>query len=98
MEDRMAKAVVMHVKLPAGATHEDDQAMLNELVIPMAKSLAGLKNGTWVHDGDRNGIGVIVFDSEENATAAQDVLKPPSGGPEPLSSDLYQVGGQAQHD
>jgi hypothetical protein len=92
---KMAAAIVMRVKLPEGASHEDDQKMLNEFVIPMVKSQVGFKNGTWVHDGNRNGLGVIVFDTEEHATGAQDALKPPAGGPELLSSDLYQVGGQA---
>jgi hypothetical protein len=41
-------------------------------------------------------MGVIVFDTAENAAAAQEVLKPPAGaGPELISSELYEVGARA---
>jgi hypothetical protein len=97
MEDQMAHAVVMHVKFREGQTPEDGQRMLEEVVIPMAKSQAGFKNGTWLHDGKGNGMGVIVFASAEDAESAQDALKPPPGvpGPELVSTELYEVGGQA---
>ena len=89
-------AVVMHVKLPEGVLPEDDLAMLNDLVVPLAKAQVGFKNGIWARDGKGHGMGVIVFDTAENAAAAQDVLKPPAGqGPELISSDLYEVGAQA---
>jgi len=89
-------AVVMHVKLPEGVSPEDDIAMLRDFVVPLAKAQAGFKNGTWARNGKGHGMGVIVFDTAENAAAAQDVLKPPGGqGPELISSDLYEMGGQA---
>ena len=89
-------AVVMHVKLPEGVSPEDDLAMLNDFVVPLAKSQAGFRNGTWARDDKGHGMGVIVFDTAENAAAAQDVLKPPAGaGPELISSELYEVGAQA---
>jgi hypothetical protein len=92
----MAHAVVMRVKFAEGQSPEDGQAMLNDVVIPMAKSQAGFENGTWLHDGKGHGLGVIVFDTEANAAAAQEVLKPPVGvGPELLASELHEVGGQA---
>jgi hypothetical protein len=94
---KMAEAaVVMQVKLPEGVSPEDDLAMLNDFVIPLAKAQVGFKNGTWARDGKGRGMGVIVFDTAENAKAAQDALKPPAGaGPELISSDLYEVGAQA---
>ena len=93
----MAHAVVMRVKFREGGTPEDGQRMLEEVVIPMAKSQTGFNNGTWLHDGKGNGMGVIVFETAENAESARDALKPPPGGPGPelVSSDLYEVGGQA---
>ena len=92
----MTQAIVMRVKFSEGQSPEEGQAMLNDVVMPMAKSQNGFTNGTWLHDGKGNGMGVIVFDTAENAAAAQDVLKPPAGiGPELVSSDLYEVGGQA---
>ena len=91
----MAHAVVMQVKLPQAGSPDDAQRMLEEIVIPLAKSQAGFKNGTWLHDGRGNGMGVIVFATAEDAGAAQGVLKPPPGGPQLISSELYEVGGQA---
>jgi hypothetical protein len=90
----MNHAVVMRVKLPADPG-EDGLKMLEEMVIPNAKAQEGFQNGTWMNDGSGNGIGITVFDTEENATAAQDALKPPDGGPELVSCDVYMVGAQA---
>ncbi len=92
----MAQAVVMRVRFSEGQSPEEGQAMLNDIVIPLAKSQAGFKDGTWLHDGKGHGMGVVVFDTMENAAAAQDVLKPPPGaGPELISSEVYEVAGQA---
>ena len=44
-------AVVMQVKLPEGVLPEDDLAILNDFVVPLAKAQAGFKNGTWARDG-----------------------------------------------
>jgi hypothetical protein len=91
----MAHAVVMQVKLPQDGGPDDAQRMLEEIVIPLAKSQAGFQSGTWLHDGKGSGMGVIVFATAENAEAAQGALQPPPGGPELVSSELYEVGGQA---
>ena len=91
----MAHAVVMQVKLPQDGSPDDAQRMLEDVVIPLAKSQAGFKNGTWLHDGKGSGMGVIVFATAENAASAQGALKPPPGGPQLVSSELYEVGGQA---
>ena len=69
--------------------------MLEEVVIPLAKSQAGFTSGTWLHDGKGNGMGVVVFATAENAESARGTLKPPPGGPELVSSELWEVGGQA---
>src|ERR1035441_1042524 len=58
---KMAHAVVMQVKLPQDGSPNDAQRMLEEIVIPLAKSQAGFMNGTWLHDGKGSGMGVIVF-------------------------------------
>lgn len=63
--------------------------------IPLAKAQAGFTNGTWLHDGKGGGLGVIVFATQEDAESAQGVLKPPPGGPQLKSSEIYEVGGQA---
>jgi len=42
-----------------------------------------------------DGIGIVVFDTAEHATAAQEALKPPPGGPQLVSSAVYEVAGEA---
>ena len=91
----MAHALVLHVKLPQEGSPEDAQQMLDEVVVPLAKSQVGFKNGTWLHDGAGNGMGVIVFATAEDAKAAGDTLKPPPGGPQLVSSAVHEVGAQA---
>ena len=91
----MAHAVVLHVKLPQDGNPEDGQRMLEEVVVPLAKSQAGFKNGIWLHDGGGNGMGVVVFATAEAAGAAQDTLKPPPGGPQLVSSTIYEVAAEA---
>jgi len=46
----------------------------------LAKSQPGFKDGTWMHDGKGNGMGVVVFAAPEVAEAAQGNLKPPPKG------------------
>ncbi len=90
----MAHAVIMQVKLSDGGNSEEGRRMLEEMVIPHAKSQAGFESGIWLNS-DGNGTGVVVFDSEEHARAAQETLKPPPGGPELVSSVIAEVGAQA---
>jgi hypothetical protein len=40
-------------------------------------------------------MGVIVFDSADNAAAAMEAMKPPTGGPQLVSSAVYEVSGEA---
>ena len=90
----MAHAVIMRVKLADGGNTEEGQRMLDEMVVPHAKSQAGFQSGIWMNsDGD--GTGVAVFDTREHAVAAQEALKPPPGGPELVSSVVAEVGAQA---
>ena len=91
----MTHAVVMQVGFGKDQSPEDGKRMLDEVVIPLTKAQAGFTNGTWLHDGKGGGLGVIVFATEENAESAQGVLKPPPGGPQLKSSEIYEVGGQA---
>jgi hypothetical protein len=42
-----------------------------------------------------DGMGVVVFDTEQNASVASEVLRPPPGGPEFVSVAVYEVGAQA---
>jgi hypothetical protein len=40
-------------------------------------------------------MGVVVFDTQENAEAAMGILKPPPGGPKLKSSSVWVVGAEA---
>lgn len=91
----MSHAVAMQVQLPELTSDEDDLKMLNEIVIPIAKSQAGFEKGIWMRTDGRRGMGIAVFDTEEHATAAVEALKPPAEGPALLSCDLYEVGAEA---
>ena len=88
----MAHAVVMQVNLVG------DQAtavkMLDEVVVPAAKALAGFQGGTWMHNEANVGTGVIMFDTAEHATAAMDALKPPPGGPTIINVAVFEVARQ----
>lgn len=92
----MPYSVVMRVKLPQ-ITPEEDERMLREMVIPHAKQQPGFASGTWMRNSQNQseGLGVVVFETEDNARAAAEVLKPPPGGPELVSVDVYEVGAQA---
>jgi hypothetical protein len=70
--------------------------MLIEGLIPVAKSLPGFQSGVWTRSG-RKGIGTIIFDTEDNASAGQAALKEnrPADAPKIAQSGIYEVMGQA---
>jgi hypothetical protein len=90
----MMHAVVMQVKLPRG-DDEAGQRMLEEQVIPHAKAQAGFQKGIWMRSDEETGMGIVIFDNENNAQAAVSALKPPPGGPVLISSTVYEVGAEA---
>jgi uncharacterized protein YdiU (UPF0061 family) len=90
----MAHAVLTQVKLGDTSNSDEGRRMLEEMVIPHAKSQAGFQSGIWMNNGG-DGTGVVVFDTLENAQAAQDELKPPPDGPELVSCVVAEVGAQA---
>lgn len=90
----MTHAVVVQVKLPEDGRSEEGRRMLDEVVVPNAKSQPGFKSGIWMNNGE-DGRAVVVFDSEEQARSALNVLKPPPGGPTLISSEVYEVVVQA---
>lgn len=90
----MAHAVVIHVKLPEGGRSEEGRRMLDEIVVPNAKSQPGFKSGIWMNNGE-DGRAVVVFDSEDQARSALSVLQPPPGGPTLVSSEVYEVAVEA---
>src|SRR5213595_3424864 len=71
----MSHAVVINVNLPGEGTPEEGLKMLNEMVIPQARAQKGFQSGTWMNDHGK-GMGVVLFDTEENANAALEHLRP----------------------
>jgi len=62
-------AVLVNVKLSENA----DPTILREQVVPRVKELPGFVAGYWTRDGG-TGRSMVVFDSEENAQAASDLV------------------------
>jgi hypothetical protein len=92
----MPFAVKFEVTLPE-STQEEDQKMLDERIVPMAKEQAGFMNGVWMRkvSSPSEGIGVVVFETEQQAKDASEALRPPPGGPEVRGVDIYLVGAVA---
>jgi hypothetical protein len=91
-------AVAGQVKID---TVREDEArkLLNDFVLPSAKSLAGFQGGYWARalDGD-TGHSILLFDTEENARAAAAQVSegPPPGAPVTfMSATVCEVLAQA---
>lgn len=71
-------AVLVKVKL----SDNPDPTILREQVVPRVKELPGFVAGYWTR-GDGVGRSIVVFDSEENAQAASELVPSlvPSGTP-----------------
>ena len=89
----MAHAVVMQVNLVGDA--EEGMKMLDEVVIPLAKAQPGFQRGTWMHNEAGTGTGVMVFDTEDHASAAMNALQPPPGGPTVINCAVFQIAREA---
>jgi hypothetical protein len=93
----MAHALVTQVSLE-GRDPATAEKLLNEQVIPAVKGLAGFDRGVWLRSADGStGMGIVVFDSEEHARAAEagmGALRPPDAPPI-TSSVTYIVTGIA---
>jgi hypothetical protein len=90
----MAHAVVMQVNLE-GFDPAAGQKMLEEMVIPNAKSQPGFQSGTWLRAADGTGTGIVVFDTEANAQKAEPALQPPPDGPKVLSCAVFSIEAEA---
>ena len=62
-------AVIVSVKL----SDNPDPTVLREQTVPRVKELPGFVAGYWARDGG-TGRSMVVFDSEENARAASDLV------------------------
>ena len=86
-------AVVMQVNLVGDPV--EGMKMLDEVVIPQAKAQPGFQRGTWMHNDTMTGTGVMVFDSENHASAAMEALQPPPGGPTVINCAVFEIAREA---
>jgi len=86
----MAHAVVIRVKIDPDSDREHRHSILNDFVVPEAKALPGFEHGIWMNDRAGTGTCVVVFDTEDHATAAIVPLTRP-GGPPIISSGVHEV-------
>ena len=93
----MAHALVTQVSLE-GRDPAEGEKLLTEQIIPNVKGLDGFDRGVWLRSVDGStGMGIIVFDSEEHAEAAEGALaaiRPPEAPPI-TSRERYIVTGLA---
>jgi hypothetical protein len=85
----VAHAIVMQVNLVGDP--DEGMKMLDEAVVPLAKAQPGFQRGTWMHSEAMTGTGVIVFDTEEHASAAMEALQPPPGGPTVINCAVFEI-------
>ena len=93
----MAHAFVAHVALE-GRTAEEGQRLLNERIVPAVKQHPGFQRGLWLRSRDGStGMGIIVFDTEENAQAWRDGMAAvrPAEAPPITGSEIFEVSVQA---
>jgi hypothetical protein len=87
--------VIVQVKIDT-SREDDARKMLQEVVVPRAKALAGFTGGNWLRslEGDR-GTSVLLFESADAATAAAEEIRttgPPPGAPVTMEAvDAYEV-------
>jgi hypothetical protein len=86
----MAHAVVIQVKIDPDSDREHRHSILNDFVVPEAKALPGFEQGIWMNDGGGTGTCVVLFDTEDHASAAIVPLRRP-GGPPIISSGVHEV-------
>ncbi len=86
----MAHAVVIRVKVDPDSDVGHRHSILNDYVIPEARSLPGFKKGMWMNDGAGTGTCVLVFDSEPNAQSAIPPMTR-DGGPPVIDVGVHAV-------
>jgi hypothetical protein len=88
-------ALVVTVSLEGA---QDGEEMLRQQVIPAVKQQAGFLSGTWSRSEDgNNGMGIVLFDTKDNAKAAEQGTPRvrPEGAPAITGSSVHEVVGQA---
>ena len=84
----------MHAVVTKATIHDLEQGrkVLNEQGIPRLKQAPGFVSGNWATLDESNGRGMIIFESEEAARAAAEMIKanPPAG--DAVTIDSIEVG------
>jgi hypothetical protein len=89
----MAWAVVTYVNLE-GRDQADSMRMLNDMLVPRLKSVAGFQSARFLRSKDeKTGVGAVIVDTESHATACLDVMtsERPADAPPVTSSGIYEV-------
>ena len=81
----------MHAVLVNVTIKDFDQAkqMLEEQVVPLASGAPGFVAGYWTRSEDNRGVSMIVFESEDGARAAAEMIS--QGPPNPDAVTLEGV-------
>jgi len=91
-------AVIVKVDLSGVESPDAARQHLTEVVVPQVKQAPGFQYGTWLAPKDGKGASLIVFDSEENAKNASQMVQPganPGPGVTVESLELREVAASA---
>ena len=90
----MPYAFIAQVQFQDGSDPELGQKFLESDVIPLVRSQAGFKKGTWFRNTDgKTGIGAAVFDTEAHAKAAGEAIRSqqrPAESPTIMTAGVYE--------
>jgi hypothetical protein len=86
----VAYAVLIQVAIEPDSDRSHRHSILNDFVIPEAKTLPGFQKGTWMNNGAGIGTCLLVFKTEADARSA---LAPMTaeGGPPILNVGVYEI-------
>jgi hypothetical protein len=84
-------AVIARVELPEGGTIEQGREQLDTVVIPALKQAPGFVSAIFLSPPTgRDGLSVVVFNTQEDANAAKENFRTPPGVT-PISVEVREV-------
>ena len=81
-------AVVVNVTIK---DFESARQGLLEQVVPAVSQAPGFVAGYWTRSGDNRGLGMVVFESEDAARAAAEMIQSQAPPPEAVTLDSVEV-------
>jgi len=87
-------AVFSSVEILPETSEKTAIRFLNDELVPMLKQAPGFVKGTWFGN-DREGHGVVLYDTEEQAKQGLQVIGFEPGGVKVTSSEVYRLHGEA---